>query len=219
MAAILAAGLVVGAGAAATLASWNDSEWVFGGAVGDGGAIEEGLGTSVFTVQQDTGAGWTDRESREDAGALVFSTGALALSPGTAVYAPVALRTGADSAAGSLLLNGAVAETGTDSGLWSALQLRVVVAATSEDPGSDPGCAASAFSAGATYLIGSSAAGVTLGTGNLADARAIAADQAGEQHYCFEIALPNSAGADPVAAKALQGKSVLPVWQFSATSD
>ena len=50
--AVGAVAAVVGVGGLATLAAWNDSEWIFAGN-GDGGP---GLGTSSFNVQQNRDA-------------------------------------------------------------------------------------------------------------------------------------------------------------------
>lgn len=102
--------LVVGIGATYTLASWNDSEWVWGGASGG-----PGIGTSGFEIEQNTVASgaavWVDEESNPG-GALTFTPGALALSPGDSVYAPVSLRTKAGSLGGDVTLQGAVAASG-----------------------------------------------------------------------------------------------------------
>ena len=87
IAAIAAGALVVGVGATYTLATWNDSEWVWGGANNT-----PGVGTGEFEVQQnatspfsDTGADWADRETNPGGG-LTFSAGALSLSPGDTIY-------------------------------------------------------------------------------------------------------------------------------------
>src|SRR5690606_5967020 len=123
--------LVIGAGGVATLASWTDTEWVFGGnAAGDG----PGVGTSTFVVEQNTSKPYTASgfisEATNPGGALVFGPGALTLAPGDEVYAPVALRTTSASIAGSVQLNPAVAASGiavTDAGnaLWNALTLEI----------------------------------------------------------------------------------------------
>src|SRR5690606_32712415 len=99
----------------ATLASWTDSEWVFGGGGGAGGD-DDGIGTSVFEVQQNrdvvppaAGDVFEDRETNADAGELTFSVDPNAMTPGDTIYAPVALRTTPTSIAGTLQLQPAVA--------------------------------------------------------------------------------------------------------------
>lgn len=107
IAALSAGLLVIGVGATYTLASWTDSEWVWGGAEG-----EAGIGTSEFNVQQNTtlpfadgddDENWVDRASNPG-DELTFSTGALSLTPGDTIYAPVSLRSAAGSIAGTLTL-------------------------------------------------------------------------------------------------------------------
>src|SRR5690625_4612043 len=108
--ALTAGAAIVAVGATYTLASWNDSEWVWAG-------LDEspGIGTSSFNVQQNTTPGaageFQDFETNPGGG-LQFSAGALSLGPGHTVYAPVALRTAADSTAGSVTLRGAVRASG-----------------------------------------------------------------------------------------------------------
>ncbi|MGX9899679.1 SipW-dependent-type signal peptide-containing protein [Arthrobacter sp. SA17] len=59
--ALLAGGLVLGIGAAFTLAAWTDNEWVFGGA----GPDDDNPGTKTYAMEQNTVAPfasgtWTD---------------------------------------------------------------------------------------------------------------------------------------------------------------
>lgn len=159
---------------------------------------------------------WADREANPG-GALTFTTGALTLSPGTATYAPVSLRTSpASITAQTVALRGAVASTGitaTDPGgaLFSALQLRVVVAetATAATPAA---CSAASFSAGATYVVGSSTTPAALNAAGTVN-RALTAAAGDKQDYCFEVSLP--AGAP----STLQGRTVAPAWEFFGTSN
>lgn len=79
--AILAGSLVLGVGAAVTLASWNDSEFAFGAFTG-----------GKFNVQSSAnGTTWTDATSSSPA-ALTFKVGPGTLSPNTTVYAPFAVK-------------------------------------------------------------------------------------------------------------------------------
>jgi predicted ribosomally synthesized peptide with SipW-like signal peptide len=79
--AILAGGLVLGIGAAVTLAAWNDSEFVFGE-----------FGTGTFNVQGSAdGVDFDDHASGAPAG-LSFTTTVTNMSPNQTVAAPYALR-------------------------------------------------------------------------------------------------------------------------------
>lgn len=82
IAAILAGGLVLGTGAAVTLASWNDSEVATGNFA---------AGTFVFQGSAD-GATFTDHSSVAGSASLAFSAGFDRLTPNDVVYAPYALR-------------------------------------------------------------------------------------------------------------------------------
>lgn len=79
--AVLAGGLVLGVGAAVTLAAWNDSEF---------GAADFGAGTFVFQGSTD-GTTFEDHASEEGAAQLAFETGADNLAPGDVVYEAYAL--------------------------------------------------------------------------------------------------------------------------------
>ena len=203
--ALLAAGGVLGIGAAATLAAWTDTEWVFGGT----GDADTPIGTSVFEVQQDVGdgAGFVDRETQPEAGGLDFTVAAASLSPGAVVYAPMRLRTVAGSLGGEVVLEGAVAGTGTDDALFDVLeyQVRTGVAAAQ--------CNAAGMSGG-TVLV---PAGTPLSTGSAGSFALAAAPDAATPgdavDLCFALTLPGTV-TDP----DLQGLAAVPVWSFTATS-
>jgi predicted ribosomally synthesized peptide with SipW-like signal peptide len=213
--AFLSGGLVLGLGITATLAAWTDSEWVFGGN-GDGSG--PGLGTSTFEVEQNVSSpfvatAFTDSEVNPGQD-LVFSPGALALTPGTSVYAPVALRTKAGSVAGSLALQSAVPAAGAanaavDAGgaLLGALNLRVVVSPTPVT------CDAAAFATGTVLATG------PLATTKPTATQAVAANAGTTQYYCFEITLPTSPTLPTgTTVDQLQGRAITPAWQFIGTS-
>lgn len=83
--AILAGGLVLGVGAAVTLAAWTDQEWAVGS-----------FGAGSFNIEGSTTgeeASFTDHESPAGAATLGFEVGAGNLSPGDTVAAPFVLRT------------------------------------------------------------------------------------------------------------------------------
>lgn len=222
--AIVAGGTALGVAGVVTLAAWNDNEWVFGG-TGPGG--EDGVGTSEFNVQQNawsgatapTADGFNDAETNPG-NALTFDVDPTGLTPGDTIYAPVALKTTAESIGGTLQLMAAVPATGktaadladTDAGLaagalWNALTYSVAVTDSATDAAE---CTAGNL-AGAGALIVN---GSTLSTAVPVDTQALAAAGADVQYYCFAITLP-----DLPANQALQGRTVFPAWDFSATSD
>ena len=86
--AILAGGLVLGVGAAITLANWNDSEFV-NGTFAAGIFALEGSSTDGTTFSEHSSAG--------SAAVLDFQLAPDTLAPGDVVYAPFALRLGANS--------------------------------------------------------------------------------------------------------------------------
>lgn len=113
--ALLAGGLVLGIGAAVTLAAWTDN--VFGDAQFKTGSWNlQGSFDGLTT--------WGEYQVDASAGHFQFSTGFDALSPGTTVYAPVALRIGptASTSGATVQLLGA---TGGDTDLKPALRYSV----------------------------------------------------------------------------------------------
>jgi predicted ribosomally synthesized peptide with SipW-like signal peptide len=199
--AVLAGALVLGIGGSVTLASWTDTEYASGSFTASRFSLESTV-SSPYSV-----AGpWTVNETAPGATLAFNATG---LYPGSTVYAPIALRTQTGSTAGTTSL-GAAAVTGTGPAplLGAALVYRAVRADT---------CDASAFVAGATFLVGSDTVRQPLTTGQAAAASTVlpAATATGpgpSVRFCFEVALP--AGA----SNLLQGKAATAVWQFSATS-
>jgi len=87
--ALLAGGLVLGVGAAVTLAAWTDQEWAVG-SFGAGSFNIEGSPTG------DDGD-FADHPSQDGAATLDFEVAAENLSPGDTVAAPFVLRTDAET--------------------------------------------------------------------------------------------------------------------------
>ena len=218
--AVLAGGLVLGVGGTMTLASWTDSEWVWGGA--DGGP---GVGTSEFVVLQNTlspangegATGWVE-EPDNPGGELVFSPltagdDILALTPGETFYAPVALKTSDASIAGTVDLLGALPSTGgviddPAGTLWTSLQVRVALEIQAAADAA-PTCDQAFFDASGVIPI--------VATGGLGSAgtpdQPISGGGDDVHYYCFEISLPDNA-----VTQTLQGRTVAPAWQFLSTS-
>lgn len=216
--ALASAGIVLGIGATATLAAWNDNEWVVGGFNGG-----DGIGASRFNVQQNTllpitdatgfGTAWDDHQEQSEAGLLLFGLDALALTPGTTVYAPVALQTEANSIAGTVTLQGAVKQTTTaspdpDQLLWDTLTYSV----RSSETAADCTDAASFAALGPETVAEGTALGAAL-TAPAAPTHALAATAGSTRYYCFAITLPDSP-----EAQGTQGMSVAPAWRFAAES-
>lgn len=127
--AVLAGGLVLGVGAAITLAAWNDSEFANSTFT---------AGSFTFTGSSN-GTDFTDHATAGTAASLSFQLNPTNLSPGEDVYAPYALRlTGTYNATLA-----AVAPVGTGS-FASGSKLTYSVVST----GATFGCNATAFGAG-----------------------------------------------------------------------
>lgn len=105
--AVLAGGLVLGVGAAITLAAWNDSEFATG-------QFEAGTFNLEGSVD---GEGFTEHASEEAAAPLAFSVNSSNLSPGDSVSAPFAVRLDAETTHGAGVSLDAVGTTGTVAGL------------------------------------------------------------------------------------------------------
>ena len=198
--ALLAGALALGLGSSVTLASWTDTEYA-AGSFGAGYFQTESNVTKPYSVL----GPWNTNDVSP--GTLVFE--ATAMSPGSVVYAPFAIRTKPGSVAGAVVLGApSVSSSGTgESDLGAALRYRVVRAAT---------CGASSFSGAPAFVVGSDGAkpftaGQAAGVVNPL-AAASAALPGEPTHFCFEVTLPEG------ASNALQGQTATATWQFAATS-
>lgn len=213
--ALLAGGLVLGLGAAATLAAWTDNEWVFGGS-GNGDGTEPGTpGTGIYKMEQNTWTGtagaasWVD-EPDANGGALTFTLQPERMIPGKTVYSPLQLR----AAAGSEALDVSLAEgiqsalnRGTDNStdLYNALRYGLY-------KGVDKAaCEAGTVSGGVTVVGGNSVLTATSATTFPLAAGADAATAGAPENLCFALTLPSTASAD------LQGLNTVPVWRFTSS--
>jgi len=194
--ALLAGGLVLGLGATATAASWNDSEYA-----------TATLTTSTFNTESSVGGqAWADNASPPGA-TVTLAVGAF--SPGTVAYLPVLIRTKVNSIAGTVVMGGATF-TGTDAALLSPVFTYRVVRTTAT-------CDSTAFSGTPVFVIGASG-GVPLTTvpstslvNTLAAATTVATGAS--TGFCLEVTLPTG------ASNTLQGKTASATWQFLATSN
>ncbi|KIC67737.1 SipW-dependent-type signal peptide-containing protein [Pseudarthrobacter phenanthrenivorans] len=209
--AILAGGLVLGIGAAFTLAAWTDNEWVFGQS-GNGG----GPGTKVYHMEQNTWSGtsgeavWND-EPAAPGGALTFSVNADDLVPGSTVYAPMQLRASDKSQSLVATLTGAARLDEADSVTNSAALYGALRYQLKKDVDKDL-CNATNFSSNGADLV---PVGSTLNTrsGTPINLAAGATDAAAGApvSLCFALTLPSNASVD------LQGLRTTPLWTFSST--
>lgn len=213
--ALLAGGLVLGLGAAATLAAWTDNEWVFGGS-GDGKGTEPRTpGTGIYRMQQNTWTGtagaanWTDQPDA-NGGALTFTLEPEKMVPGKTVHSPMQLR----AVAGSEPLDVSLAEgiqsalnRGTDNStaLYDALRYAVY-------RGVDKAaCEAGSVSGGVVVVAENSVLTATSATTFPLAAGADANTPGTPENLCFALTLPSTAPAD------LQGLNTVPVWRFTSS--
>lgn len=194
--ALLAAGVVLGVGATATLAGWTDVEYSRGT-----------FTSSVFDTESSVNsAAYAD--NAVSPGATVTVSGAF--SPGVSAYVPVLIRTKAASISGTITVNGATLG-GTDAAtLGSALVYRVVRTTGT--------CAATAFTGSPAYVVGGAATTRALTVGQETGvvntiAAATSAAPGAATGFCFEVTLPTG------SPNSLQGRSATATWQFSAVSN
>lgn len=207
IAAIAAGTLVLGLAATYTLATWTDSEWVWGGSGSSGG-----IGTSKFEVEQsvDNVVTWQNDEV-SPGGSLAFSANALQLTPGDTTYASVSLRTQTASIGGNVTLQGAVpnpAATGTSTLLWEAVR----VSAYTSSAATAPNCDAASLG---SWTAVPAVQGVVLSTAATASQALEAATSSAPgapQHYCLALTLPTG------SPDTLQGTTIAPVWKFESVS-
>lgn len=213
--ALLAGGLVLGMGAAATLAAWTDNEWVFGGSGSGDGTEPNTPGTGIYRMQQNTWTGasgtavWTDQPNA-NGGALTFTVDPGKLVPGKTVYSPMQLRT----VAGSEALDVSLAEgiqsalnRGADNSpaLYAALTYGVYKGVSKE------ACEAGTTAGGTAVVPEGSALTATSSTTFPLAAGADASSPGAPENLCFALTLPSTAGPE------LQGLNTVPVWRFTSS--
>lgn len=186
---MLAAGVVLGVGAASTLAAWNDSEYT-----------QANFTAGVFGIVGATnGATFTEHPAPASAATLSFQlpATAAAMAPGNTVYALFSVRTVNPSVAGTVQLT---ADGANGAGLGTHLRYTVKTI---------PGTTCNATpQTGETMIV---PAGSTLTTGATL-AQTLAANGASPVNYCFAVTLPTT------APNAAQGLSTTARWTFTATS-
>ena len=192
--AVLAGGLVLGAGATATLAAWNDAEVATGA-----------FASSVFDLQSQSAGSPTYADHAAPPGAsLTFN--ATAMSPGVSSYAWLNVRTTpASTVAGTVTLT-ALDRSGT---LAPALEYRAV-RTVSANPTS--ACNAGAFAAPSVFIVGGTSTWVPLSTAPPAAVSNAIGAAGAAIGFCFDVRV--LAGA----ANSFQGQAASATWTFTGTS-
>lgn len=191
---MLAAGVVLGVGTIATIAAWTDGENATGS-----------FGASVFDTESQS-AGTPVYASHPNAPGAVMSFAATAMSPGTAHYAWVNVRTTAASTVGGTVTLTAASATGV---LAPALQYRMVRLATA---GSAATCVAGAFTGSPVFVAGAAAAYsavTTVPASPIANPIGAAGSELG---FCVEVRVA------PGSANSYQGQTATVTWAFTSTS-
>ncbi|WP_347123365.1 SipW-dependent-type signal peptide-containing protein [Microbacterium sp. SY138] len=173
--AVLAGGLVLGIGVAATLAAWNDSEYGSASFTAGRFDIVGAVDGSTFSSHATTGAAAT----------LNFQLAPTAMAPGNATYALFSVKTANPSVAGTLQLT-AGTPGGTGLATYLTYGVRTIAGTT---------CNATTYAAG-TAVVADGSALTAGGSGT----QAVTANGAAQVNYCFAVTLPTTA---PNAAQGL----------------
>lgn len=192
--AVLAGGLVFGIGAAGTLASWTDTETA-------DGSFEAG----TFNIELSANGSWDN--TRE----MTFD--ATSMYPGSKVYAPVFVRTTADTTMDGALTVSGGGISGTPSALGSALSYRAVTLSIGADAVADFTCDSTTFAGSNSYVFGSASGGTALRAATTASTtQDLKASGGAVRAYCFEVTLPEN------TPNGAQGQSANHTWTFEAES-
>ncbi|WP_016691555.1 SipW-dependent-type signal peptide-containing protein [Rhodococcus rhodochrous] len=192
--AILASGLVLGVGAAVTLAAWNDSVW---------GNAQFGTGANTWNVQGDFGGGFNEY-IENPGGSMIFTPGFGNLAPGQTVASLVGLRETGSNLDAIVSLQRAtdpadVADGVSKSNLDETLLLKVT------DMGATKGTCTDKQQTG-DVLTGTTA---TVSNGTFAN---LTVPKGAERWLCFAVTLPNNLNPSTLS------KSVSVAWEFQAVS-
>ncbi|WP_167132168.1 SipW-dependent-type signal peptide-containing protein [Paramicrobacterium chengjingii] len=117
--AVLAGALVLGVGAAVTVAAWNDSEFAQGT-----------FSASTFGIVGATnGVDFSEHPDAASAAALTFTAPFDAMSPGSTAYAAYSVQTTADSTVGGTVALSAASGNSTGLGQWLTYSVRTIAGA------------------------------------------------------------------------------------------
>ena len=166
--AVLAGGLVLGIGAAATLAAWNDSEYGAANFTAGRFDIVGAIDGATFSSHATTGAAAT----------LNFQLAPTAMAPGNSTYALFSVKTANPSVAGTLQLS-AGTPGGTGLAAYLTYGVRTIAGTT---------CNATTYAAGTSVVADGSA----LTAGGSAT-QVVTANGSAQVNYCFAVTLPLTA--------------------------
>ena len=190
--AVLAGGVVLGVGAAVTLAAWNDSEFA----------------TGTFTAGQFNlegsidGTDYDEHDSAGDAAEIVFTAGFDALAPGQVVYAPFWVRLDASTTVDATLTPAGVTTDDGDNDEHLSYAVYPLAAGAT--------CGAAAVDGVDDLVSGATLDASTPGDADVQLAFGAAGTPGTAVQLCFEV----TAGADLVEDTAATA-----TWQFTATSN
>lgn len=187
--ALLVGGLVLGVGAAVTLAAWNDSEFATG-TFGSGSFNLEGAAADPTTP-----ANWSDHDTAPGAG-LDFTLTAENMSPFDVVYSAFAVRLDANSTSDGIVTVTPYDQTGDSSGLSYGL----VTTATF-------GCDQTAFDNGTELVEPGSA--FNSGTDTFAVTAGAGTDPGDPVYLCYQVTADDT---------LTQNQSMTATWEFAAES-
>ena len=186
--AILAGGLVLGLGAATTLAVWNDSEFVTG-------AFRAGH----FNVQGSAdGTTFADHTTSEAAATLSFSTGFNNLSPSQTVASPYVLHLDKDTTTGATVLVNTAESSGAEELTYKIVKVAAFGDCTPTAPGTSTIVAAG-------HALDSSDGAVPFTLTKSANGT----DPGADVFLCIQVTSSTTLG---------QGTSATGTWEFLATS-
>jgi predicted ribosomally synthesized peptide with SipW-like signal peptide len=189
--AILAGGLVLGLGAAVTLAAWNDSEFVIGN-----------FGSGHFEIEGSPDGTTFGNHASGSPATLGFSTGYNNLSPNETVAAPYVLHLDKDSKYTASVTVATASATGDDNALdnltYGIIKVNSVAGCTPTATGTEvipPNTSIGTVVDGTPFVLATSAA---LGT-----------DPGADTFLCIQV---------KAGAPLQQSKSATATWEFRAAS-
>jgi predicted ribosomally synthesized peptide with SipW-like signal peptide len=192
--AVLAAGVVLGIGTAATLAAWTDTENATGS-----------FGASVFGTESQS-AGSPEYASNTTAPGASLTFNASAMSPGNSYYAWLNVRTTANSTVGGTVTLSSAAGSGT---IATALQYRAVRVTA---PASAATCNAGAFTTSPVFIAGNASTYLGLSALPTTPVASTIGAAGAALGYCFEVRMPTGTPG------SFQGTTGTATWTFTATS-
>jgi predicted ribosomally synthesized peptide with SipW-like signal peptide len=193
--AVLAGGLVLGVGAAVTLAAWNDSEFATGTFKAGSFNLQGSLDGTTFT----------DHATAGTAAALSFSLPAGVIdhmTPGDTVYAPFWVRLAANTTSDASLAAASITHGALGNEAKFAYSVKAIAATDT--------CNSSAT--GTTIASGTSLSVLTPGTASALSKGSPTTSPGTAVQLCFTVTF------DANAVAADQGKSGTATWEFKATS-